>query len=256
MRRLFFDIETSPLVVLSWRTGYKINLSHENILSERKIICAAWKWEGESTVHSARWDGDQSDRPLIEKVVPVLEKADEIVGHWLDGFDMPWVRTRALVHRVQTLPKYKTIDTCKWARRHFYFCSNKLDYLARFLGIGAKIRTEYDLWRKVVLHKDARALSYMVEYCKVDVELLEKVWARLQQAVPHQTHAGVMNGAEKWTCPKNGSENVSVSKTKVTALGTKQFQMNCRDCGCYYTISQKSHNDYREEKMREKERAK
>ena len=85
---------------------------------------------------------------------------------------------------------------------------------------------------------------------------LEKVWARLQQAVPHKTHAGVLNGSEKWTCPKNGSENVSVSKTKVTALGTKQFQMNCRDCGCYYTISQKSHNDYKEEKMREKERKK
>ena len=32
IKRLFWDIETSPNVVLSWRIGYKINLDHDNIL--------------------------------------------------------------------------------------------------------------------------------------------------------------------------------------------------------------------------------
>ncbi len=252
MRRLFFDIETSPLVVLSWRTGYKINLRTENILSERKIICAAWKWEGESTVHSAQWDKGQDDKALVEKVVPILAQADEIVGHWLEGFDLPWIKTRALVHQIDTLPKYRSVDTCKWARQHFYFNSNGLNYVAKLLGLGQKIRTEDGLWRRVVLEKHSKSLAFMVKYCKSDVQLLEKVWKRLQQVVPHKTHVGVMNGNDKWTCPKDGSEDVKVSKTTITAMGTKQYQMQCRACGGYYSISQRSQQDYAREKAKNK----
>jgi hypothetical protein len=47
IRRLFWDIEVTPNLVWSWRVGFKINLSHENIVKERKVICIAFKWEGE-----------------------------------------------------------------------------------------------------------------------------------------------------------------------------------------------------------------
>ena len=42
MRRLYFDCETSPNIVYSWRIGYKIELSHDSIIEERRIICISY----------------------------------------------------------------------------------------------------------------------------------------------------------------------------------------------------------------------
>ena len=47
IKRLFFDIETSPMLVYSWRIGNKISLSHENIVKNWGIITICYKWEFE-----------------------------------------------------------------------------------------------------------------------------------------------------------------------------------------------------------------
>jgi transcription elongation factor Elf1 len=44
-------------------------------------------------------------------------------------------------------------------------------------------------------------------------------------------------GKEKYTCAHCGSDHVKKSKTKITAVGTIQHQMQCLDCGGYYTIN-------------------
>lgn len=245
IRRLFFDIETSPNVVLSWRIGYKINLDHSNILKERAVICLAYKWEGESEVHALQWDRNQCDKAMLEAFLKVVNEADEIVMHNGDKFDLPWFKTRCIFHGIPAMPDYKTVDTLQWARRKFYFNSNRLDYIAKFLGLGGKIKTEFGLWKEIVLNQSSKAMIDMVTYCKKDVALLEQVWARLSQMVPHKTHVGVLNGGENWSCPRDGSLNVITKKTRVTANGTMQFEMKCLDCGGYYTISAKAHAAYK-----------
>jgi len=78
VRRLFWDLETSPNVVLSWRAGYKINITHDSILKERAIICVCWKWEGESKVHHLEWDKG-CDKNLLKEFLKVVEDADEMM---------------------------------------------------------------------------------------------------------------------------------------------------------------------------------
>lgn len=245
LRRLFLDIETSPNIVMSWRIGYKINLSHDNILHERAVICACWSWDGEDEVHFSHWDKDQNDRAVLEPLIKAMEEADEIVYQNGDRFDLPWVKTRCLWHKILTRPSYKTVDTLQWARKNFYFNSNKLDYIAQFLGVGGKLKTEFGLWKSIVLDKDAKALKRMVVYCQNDIVILKKVWKRLSEVMPHKTHAGVLAGKDKWTCPRTGSTNVHTSKTRVTANGTIQYEMHCKDSGCYYTIGATAHAAYK-----------
>lgn len=244
LRRLFLDIETSPNVVLSWRIGYKINIDHDNLLTERAIICACWKWEGESVVHSAQWDKDQNDKSMLAAVLAAIDEADEIVMHNGDSFDLPWVKTRCLLHGLQTLPAYKTVDTLQWARRRFYFNSNRLDYIAKFLGLGGKIKTEFGLWKEIVLRRDAAAMQRMIDYCKKDVVLLEQVWRRLSEVMPHKSHAGVLAGGERWSCPKDGSTNVYLRQLRSTAAGVVRYEMRCRDCGSYYTIGEPAYEAF------------
>ena len=84
----------------------------------------------------------------------------------------------------------------------------------------------------------------MVTYCKRDVALLEQVYSRLAAIVPPKSHVGVMAGAEKWSCPHCGGRNIEQHKVKVTARGTKQYQMRCIDDGQYYTIGEPAHASY------------
>lgn len=252
IRRLFFDIETSPNVVLSWRVGYRISIDYDNIVKERAIICAAWKWAGDKKVHAEAWNEQQDDKAILEAFLEDAHAADEIVAHNGDKFDLPWIKTRCLHHGLQTFPKYNTIDTLQWARRNFYFNSNRLNYLGKFLGIGGKIETHFGLWKAVVLDNDRDQLAKMVRYNKRDVGLLEQVYDRLSAHVSPKTHIGVLNGGDKWMCAYCGSEDVRVNKTRrVTMAGTVQKQMHCGHCGRYYTVSSKAYVQYLEAKTKQ-----
>lgn len=244
LKRLFLDLETAPLVALTWRIGYKIQISHDNIIKERAIICAGYKWAGEKKVYCPTWDRDQNDRSMLESLIPVLNQADEIVMHNGDRFDMPWVKTRCLFHRLPTFPDYKTIDTLQWAKRKFLFSSNRLDYIAKFLGMEGKIKTEFGLWKDIVLRHDDAALAKMVRYCKNDVVQLEKVYDELAAVVSHKTHAGVIEGLDNWSCPHCASTNVYGNGTRISASGTKYHRMQCKDCGRWYRINNVAHGRY------------
>jgi DNA polymerase elongation subunit (family B) len=234
-KRLYFDIETSPNIGLFWSAGYKQKIDYSNIIKERSIICICYKWEDEKQVHSLSWDKNQSDKKLLQEFIKVANQADELVGHNGDKFDLPWVRTRCLYHRIELFPKYVTIDTLKLSRRQFRFNSNRLDYIASFLGIGKKIKTDFNLWKDIVLNKCDKSMAKMIDYCKQDVKLLEQVHKELRLHDTPKTHYGVVLSNDKRLCPECASNNVIISKTRITAGGTKQIQYKCNDCGKYHS---------------------
>lgn len=250
VRRLFWDIETSPNIGFFWRAGPKQFINSDSIIHERAVICICYKWEDEDEVYCLNWDHQQSDRLMLKRFSVIASTADEMVAHNGDRFDLPWFKTRCIFHGIQTNFSYKTIDTLQWARRNFYFNSNKMDYIATFLGCEGKMKTGLDLWKKVVLKNDRKALKYMVEYCQHDVKILEKVYTRLSEHVNVKTHAGVAAGRDKWSCVKCASEKVRKSKTKISAKGELHHQMQCAECGSYYVISPRVFSDYLEAKKK------
>ena len=126
IKRLFFDIETSPNIGLFWTAGYKQNISHDNIIKERAIICIAYKWAGEKKIHALTWDKNQDDKAMLAQFIKIANEADELIGHNGDRFDLPWIRTRCIYHNIPVFPNYVTIDTLKSARSKFKFNSNAI----------------------------------------------------------------------------------------------------------------------------------
>ena len=112
IKRLFFDIETSPCIGYFWRPGYKVNLSYDNILEENKIICICYKWQHEDEVNSLTWDSKQNDKKMLQKFIKVANKADELVGHNGDRFDLKWVKTRCLKQHTR-IPKIRHVRHAK-----------------------------------------------------------------------------------------------------------------------------------------------
>ena len=229
-RRLFFDIETSPNIGLFWEAGYKKNIDYSNIIQERAIICICYKWEDEKEVYSLQWDSKQNDKTMLLKFIEVANLSTEMVGHNGDKFDLAWIRTRCLFHHIPMFPKYLTIDTLKVARQKFRFNSNRLNYIADFLGLGQKIKTEYSLWKDIVLHKDKVAMAKMIKYCQKDVVLLEQVFNALKLHIEPKTHYGVIFGADRGSCPECGSDDLIIQMRRTTATGIKKILYKCKTC--------------------------
>jgi DNA polymerase elongation subunit (family B) len=239
-KRLFFDIETSPNLVFSWRVGNKINIDYNSIVNERAIICICWKFEGESKVHSLSWDKG-NDKKMIQEFAKVMNTADEIVGHNSDNFDVKWVRTRCLKYGIPMIPDFQSIDTLKLSREGFNFNSNKLDYISKFLGIGKKNATGFGLWRDIVLNNSSKAMKVMVEYCKNDVVLLEDVFKRLNPYVKAKVHRAMLDGGLRIHCPECSGTHCISNGIRVTAAGTANRRLHCQDCGKYHSMPDKQY---------------
>ena len=232
-QRIFFDIETAPNIMGVWKAGYKKTVPHQFILKERSIICVCWKFAGGKKVHHLTWDKNQCDKKLLETFIPILNSATEILAHNGDRFDLRWLRTRCLYHDIDMFPNYVSIDTLKQAQRYFYFNSNSLAYITKFLGLDGKIKTDADLWIDIFWHKDAKALKDMVVYCKNDVTQLEEVFRRFSKYIPnarnYATHAN--------HCPECNSDRMHIRAYRVTAQGYKQVQLQCQECGKYHSMA-------------------
>ncbi len=209
-RIVLYDIETSHNIIA------KFDLREEytnpaNILTERFMICAAWKSLGASRTHAVSGLDDKKrykanphdDKHVVETLHGVLSEADAVVAHNGDKFDFRWLQGRMLFHGLPPLPPMKHIDTLKIARRVFYLNSNRLDYIGKYLGLGGKSSTPAGLWIDI-LRGDKKAIRTMVDYNKRDVELLEQVFLKIRPyasiALNHQLFA------EHEGCPHCGSE--------------------------------------------------
>jgi len=251
IKRLFFDIESSPMIVYSWRTGWKLTIGTENIIEDWKIICISYKWEGEDKVHTLDWGKDMCDKKLLQDFIQIANTADEMVGHNGDRFDLKKIRTRCIFHRIPMFPEYKSLDTLKKAKSGFSFNSNRLDYIAKFLGVGAKLEHEgFNMWVKC-MKGDKEALKNMIEYCEMDIIVLEDVFLTMQNYIKHNTHTGVIGNNLKHSCPNCGSEHNTLLKNKVTAMGTIKRNMECDRCGYNYDISNSSYMNYLKLKTQE-----
>ena len=81
----------------------------------------------------------------------------------------------------------------------------------------------------------------MGAYCDGDIIVLEDVYLTMQNYIKPNTHAGVINGNLKYSCPSCSSENAKLLKNNVTAAGTIKRLMECEDCGQVHEISNSSY---------------
>lgn len=237
-RILLWDLETSPNLVTTWSLRIDGYLDPDNIVQERTILCAGWKWLHEKSVHSIsiKPSSPGNDRAIVAKMAKLIDSADAIVTHNGIQFDMPWLRTRAIKHGIALPPSTPHLDTKVMAARHCYFNSNKLNYLGKFLELGEKIPTQFSLWKKVMAGQP-RAIADMAKYCRQDVRLLEAVYLKLRPYVEAKlNHSLWIAGG----CPTCGTGKLVGHGMRATRTQLQQ-RLRCISCGasCYRPMKSK-----------------
>jgi hypothetical protein len=130
-------------------------------------------------------------------------------------------------------PHYVTVDTLKVIKRLAYLNSNKLDYLGEYFGLGRKEKVDYQLWKDVVADRPG-ALDRMVRYNRRDVRMLADLYELIQpyMTAPNSVARTVAD------CPHCGSEHTIIRLRRKTAAGHSRIQLQCRDCGQYFTVAE------------------
>jgi len=146
----------------------------------------AASFNDEEKIHYMDQRGERnigSDKRILNGLIELIEKADILVGHNIDKFDRKKLNTRALINSLNPISKRRTVDTLKEAKKHFSMTSNKLEFLAKVLGLkNQKMKTKkfvgQELWT-ACLNRNRDAWDEMELYNKMDVIVLKEVYKRL-----------------------------------------------------------------------------
>lgn len=234
-RIMYWDIETSLAVMAAFGLYQEVT-SHDNIINDWHIISGSWKFKGKNHVHGVCISKPGKDLEVVKALHAALKSADVIVAHNGDKFDLKKFNTRAIFHGLKPLPPIRTVDTLKLARKHFKFTSNRLDYIAQYLGCEGKAHTEKGLWMRA-LQGDKAAYKDMLKYNKQDVLVLEAIADKMAPYVEPYINQALFYGED--CCPKCASSNYIFDGYRYTGQG-KYRRYECRDCGKQWQDSKAS----------------
>ena len=230
---LIFDIETAPSLGYVWGKYDQTVLKFDK---EWIMMSFSAKWLSEkkiTTLALPDFPGykkdKEDDKHLVKKLWELFDKADIIIAHNGDNFDIKKANARFLAHKLGAPSPYKTVDTLKIAKKYFSFTSNRLNDLGEKLNLGVKAETGgFKLWLDCMAG-NASAWRKMKIYNKQDVVLLEKVYLALRPWM--SSHPRVSKSADG-ICPVCGSSKVQKRGFNYTRY-YKYQRYACNDCGAW-----------------------
>jgi uncharacterized protein YprB with RNaseH-like and TPR domain len=185
MKSVVLDIETSDLAAVG--AGF--------------MLCAVLREEGDwSPCKAFRYDSFKCDpgneKTMLESMLVELSQYDMIIGHNIEKFDIPYLKSRALVLGVPFNLHPLTYDTLKAFRRLGYLSrpngfgkpSAGLGIVADMLGVTSDDNAKTGIyprahWKAVwqIGKEREEALDEIVDHCKRDVclnyEVFKVLWA-------------------------------------------------------------------------------
>lgn len=228
MKILHLDIETAPNKAYVWGL-FGQNIGLNQIVESGYTMCWAAKWEGEKEIFFSSLN-QESNEDMLQKIWELLDEADAVVHYNGEKFDIPTLNKEFLLLGWEPPSPYHHIDLLKTVRKRFRFTSNKLDYVAGQLGIGAKTKHNgMDLWHQCMLG-DSKAWAIMERYNKQDVRLLPKLYKKLLPWIKNHPNHSLFMETDRPVCPNCGSHHV-VKKGFETTLTMKYQRYKCTGCG-------------------------
>lgn len=208
MKILVLDIETAPMIADVWKL-WDNNVGLNQIVQDWYILSWAAKWLDGKRVYYAdqsKANNIEDDRAILVELWGLLDQADIVIAHNGNRFDIPKINARFLKAGLPPPSPYRQIDTLKIAKAKFKFTSNRLAYLAKFLGVEEKEEHHafpgHSLW--VETRKgNAKAWKEMRKYNIQDVDTLEQVYFKLRPWDSKHPNLGVEGGV----CPVCGTEH-------------------------------------------------
>lgn len=230
MKILLLDIETAPNRAYVWGI-YNQNVAIDQIEEPGYTICWSAKWYGQKGTFFSSIYQDTPEE-MIRGIHELLNQADVVVHYNGNKFDIPVLNKEFITYGLGPTSPVLNVDLLNTVRKRFRFSSNKLDFVANYLGLGNKTKHKgMALWKEC-MEGDKEAWKIMEAYNKQDINLLEKLYERLLPWIsPHPNYALFTDEVEM-VCPNCGSKHVNKRGVAYTKTMTYQ-RYCCSDCGTW-----------------------
>src|ERR1700722_931483 len=178
---LIIDIETTPILAHVWSI-WDQNVGLNQIQQDWKIMSFAAKWLDSKRVEQL--DTQKfSERPLLDHLWFLLDRADIVVGQNSRQFDIKKIYARFVQHGMKPPSSFQQIDTKLLAKKYFAFTSNSLEYMSdklnkKYKKLKHKDFPGMDLWTEC-LKGNKKAWAAMKEYNIFDVLATEELYKKL-----------------------------------------------------------------------------
>lgn len=201
------------------------------------IVCAKW-YDRPGVIRLAEWDKGGRQK-FLTKVHRLLERADVVVGHYITGADIPWLKGDLHIEAgLPPLPPFKTVDTLKVLRKEFGSGApfKSLDAFCQIVGIPSKTdRYDREAMERAV-SGSVEDRERLVAYCAGDVVASQGLYDWLR---PHiKNHPALFrDGKDKLTtCHRCGHDTEPIARRYVANILTYGMR-KCVSCQGYSRIS-------------------
>src|SRR3990167_2335346 len=185
---LYLDIETSDLddsmaYTILWRAQLRNILTGKitkhgdtfNLLDKKRAL-------------RKKLRGQDFDYRIIKSLFKLIKKCDLVVGHFSNGFDMPFARSKAFYnHLEKEIPKYKTVryaDTYFMSKHHIGTRRYGLENMIYRLSLrNGKNHINRRIWR-LAREGDKWAIRYIANHCIKDVDMLRRLHMKIEPFFP------------------------------------------------------------------------
>jgi hypothetical protein len=229
MKILFLDLETSPNLAYVWGL-WDQNIAITQLEASTEVICWGARWLGQEKVmfKSVHHHGKQA---MLDELHKVMDEADVLIGWNSAAFDSKHIKREFIENGYLPPSPWIELDLMRVVRSQFKFPSNKLDYVAQKLGVGAKVKhSGFQLWLDCMAGIP-KAWKEMKEYQIQDVNLLIDLYEVLLPWIKNHPHMGLDTGKPD-SCRNCGSTEVSKWGYRYNA-STKIQRYKCQWCGAY-----------------------
>ena len=243
-RILLFDIETSLMKVFVWGL-YKQRIPHHNIIDDWYILSWSAKWLYDDNIMSdivtPKESKNRDDKRVVKSMHSLLEKADIVIAHNGDRFDLRKLNWRFINNGINPPTPYKTIDTLKVSRREFAASSHKLDFLTKNFKLHTKLSTDFKLWVDC-MSGDKSRLNEMERYNKQDVAALEDFYLIIRPYMKNHPNLGVIMDIGD-VCSTCGEKDIEETDSVYLTTASKFLVYKCNSCKTPYIRSKKHINN-------------
>lgn len=234
-RILFYDIETKPLLAYIWQLGEQV-VRHPQLATggdSHGIICISYAWNDGKPAKTIDWGYEAQDTGrVIRAFDKIIKQADMTIGKNSDRFDVKYINTQRLIHNLPPLPEWMdyTDDLEKQVKKYFTFPSRSLDYISKAMGLGGKVKMEFQDWIDIVEKLSRQSFEKMLRYNRKDVEDTRTLWDKLQPYIKPNLNMATFYG--DFRCTNCGSQDLKKDGIRHKGMTT------------YQTFFCKSHNGY------------
>lgn len=215
-RILFYDLECTNLKADFGRIltfGYKFS-------DEKKVKTI-------DIFDSPKFNKDPTDdKEVVKEIIKIFDKADILCGWYSSRFDLPFINSRILFHKLKPLPRMPHLDLWKTSRYELALHSNRLQSFSDFTGLGQKTALSGPIWvRASAGHKPS--LKYISKHCIKDVEILEKAYYKLRPLI-----RGHPDLNQRGDCPFC-NEPALTKRGFLITVKNKYQRFQCQNCGSW-----------------------